>query len=146
MSGYRVNQALGQSSERRPKRYYISVFEPPLIVVILYLVLCAVAGMAIGALSGWLISLITKCGPKVFLRNIFLGSFGFLAGFIGCIFMPWPTNTVVEHLEGGGTVASTMSRYQHPERVAIVMAVLLPLLHELYRFKRARPTDVQSPE
>jgi hypothetical protein len=46
--------------------------------------------------------------------------------------------TVVDHLEGGGTVATTMSRYQHPERVGIVMAVLLPLLYELYRFKRAR--------
>jgi hypothetical protein len=52
--------------------------------------------------------------------------------------MPWPSNTVVERLEGGGTVTSTMPRYQHPERVAIVMAVLLPLLHELYRLKRAR--------
>jgi hypothetical protein len=122
------------------------VFQPPLIVVVFFLVLYAIAGMAIGALSGWLISLITKCGPKGVLRDMFLGSFGFLAGFIGCTFMPWPTNTIVEHLEGGGTVVSTMSRYQHPERVAIVMAVLLPLLHELYRFKRVRTTDIESPD
>jgi len=117
------------------------VFQPPFIVVIFYFALYAVAGMAIGAFSGWVISLLTKCGPKGLLRDIFLGSFGFLAGFIGCIFMPWPSNTVVEHLDGGGTVASTMSRYQHPERVAILMAVLLPLLHELYRLKQARPPD-----
>jgi hypothetical protein len=114
------------------------VFQTPFILVILYIVLYAVAGMAIGALSGWLISSITKCGSKGFFRDMFLGSFGFLAGYVGCIFMPWPSNTLVEHLEGGGTVASTMSRYQHPERVAIAMAILLPLLHELYRFKRAR--------
>jgi hypothetical protein len=134
-----------QSSEHRPKRYYVRVFRPPLIVVVFFLVLYAIAGMAIGALSGWLISLIIKSGPKGFLKNIFLGSFGFLAGFIGCTFMPWRTNTIVEHLEGGGTVETTMARYQHPERVAIVMAVLLPLLHELYRFKRTQPTDMQSP-
>jgi len=114
------------------------VFPVPLILVVFWLVLCAIAGMAIGVLSGWLTSLITKCGPKGVFRNIFLGSLGFLAGFIGCMLIPWPSNTVVEHLEGGGTVATTMSRYQHPERVAIVMAVLLPLLHEVYRFKRAR--------
>ena len=114
--------------------------------MILFLVIYAVAGMAIGALSGWLVSLITKCGPKGFLRDMFLGSFGFLAGFVGCIFMPWPTNTVVKHLAGGGTLETTMASYQHPERVAIVMAVLLPLLHELYRIKRARTADIQSPD
>ena len=108
------------------------------IVVIFYLIVYALAGMALGALSGWLASLITKCGRQGIVKDVFLGSFGYLAGFIGCIFMPWPRNTVVEQLEGGGSVATTMNTYQHPERVAIVMAVLLPLLHELYRFKRTR--------
>lgn len=105
--------------------------------MIFALVLCAIAGMAIGALSGWLASLITKCGPKGVFRNIFLGTLGSLLGFLGCMFIPWPSNTVVERLEGGGTVDTTMASYQHPERVAIVMAVLLPLVHELYWFKRA---------
>ena len=95
--------------------------------------------MAIGALIGWLAASITKRGPqKGILQDAFLGSFGFLAGFIGCIFMPWPRNTVVKDLGGGGSVATTMNTYQHPERVATVIAVLLPLLYELYRFKRAR--------
>lgn len=110
----------------------------PFAFVIIGLILCAIAGMAIGALSGWLISLVTKCGPKGVLRDAFLGSFGFLAGYIGCIFMPWPRNTVVERLAGGGTVATTVNTYQHPARIAIVVGVLLPLLHELYRFKRGR--------
>ena len=114
------------------------MFPVPPTLVVIRLVLYAIAGMAIGALSGWLVSLITKCGPKGALRDAFLGSFGFLAGLIGCIFVPWPTNTVVEQLEGGGSVATTMNTYQHPERVAIVVAVLLPLLHEVYRFRRAR--------
>jgi uncharacterized membrane protein YeaQ/YmgE (transglycosylase-associated protein family) len=115
------------------------VFPVAPFVVIIGLVLYAIAGMAIGALIGWLAASITKRGPqKGILQDAFLGSFGFLAGFIGCIFMPWPRNTVVKDLGGGGSVATTMNTYQHPERVATVIAVLLPLLYELYRFKRAR--------
>ena len=125
-------------SDQRGRRYHIPVFPVPVTFVIFALVLCATAGMAIGALSGFLTSLVTKCGPKGVFRNIFLGSLGFLVGFIGCILVPWPSNTLVEPLEGGGTVATTMARYQHPERVAIVVAVLLPVLHEMYRFKRVR--------
>jgi len=96
----------------------------------------AIVGMAIGALTGWLVSLMTKCGPRGVWNDLFLGSFGFLTGILGSIYMPWPRNTVYEKFDSGATMASTMNRYQHPERVAIVMAVLLPLLHELYRFKR----------
>jgi hypothetical protein len=107
-------------------------------VFVIYFAVYTVAGMAIGALTGWLASLVTKSGPKWILKDALLGSIAFLVGFIGCMFIPWPSNRVVEHLEGGGTVASTMSRYQHPEWVAIVMAVLLPLLHEVYRFTQAR--------
>ena len=114
------------------------MFPVPPIVVVLALVLLAIAGMAVGALSGWLTSLITKCGQKGVLRDSFLGSLGFLVGFIGSVYMPWPHNTVVEQLKGGGTVATTISRYQHPYRVAVVMAVLLPLLHELSRRKKAQ--------
>lgn len=114
------------------------LFPVTLIGVVLTLVVYVVAGMAIGALTGWLASLTTKCGPKGIFKDVFLGLFGYFAGFIGCIVMPWPTNTIVENLPGGGSFSSTSNRYQHPERVAIVMAILLPLLHELYRLKRAR--------
>lgn len=54
--------------------------------------------------------------------------------------MPWPRNTISYQTKEGVLVTSTMNTYQHPERVAIVVAVLLPLLHELYRLKRARTT------
>jgi len=94
--------------------------------------------MVIGALTGWLFSLATKRALQGILKDAFLGALGFLAGFIGCILVPWPRNTVVEHLSGGGTVSTTMDRYQPPERVAVVVAVLLPLLNELYRLRRAR--------
>ena len=137
-SGKPQTHVFGDEIDHRRKRYYIRVFPVSPIVVAFYLIVFAIVGMAIGAVSGWLASLITKCGQQGILKDAFLGSFGYLAGFVGCIFMPWPENTVVEDLGGGGSVATTMNQYQHPERVAIVIAVLLPLLHELYRFKRTR--------
>ena len=71
-------------------------------------------------------------------KDAFLGGVGFFVGYIGCAYLPWPKNTVVEVLKGGGSVTTTMNRYQHPARVAVVVAVLLPLLHEIYRYKRTR--------
>jgi H+/Cl- antiporter ClcA len=108
------------------------------IISIVFLVLYAIAGMVIGALGGWLVSLATKCGPRGVRKDSLLGSFGFLAGFIGTIFMPWHENTISKRLEGGILMTSTMNTYQHPERVAVVFALLLPLLHELYRLRRER--------
>jgi uncharacterized membrane protein YeaQ/YmgE (transglycosylase-associated protein family) len=107
-------------------------------VTTLFLITYAIVGMAIGILSGWVTSLITKRGRNGVWKNAVLGSFGFLAGFFGCIFVPWPRNTIVERLSGGGSVATTMNTYQHPERIAIVVAILLPLVNEVYRLKRAR--------
>jgi MFS family permease len=107
-------------------------------IVICYLIAYVIAGMAIGVASGLLASLITRCRPRVLSASALLGSFGFLAGFLLSAFVPWPTNTVVEHLESGGSVSTTVDRYQHPERVAIVLSVFLPLLYELRRLRRAR--------
>ena len=110
----------------------------PPIVNIAFFLFYAVLGMAIGALAGWITSLGTRFTPRRLWRDALLGSVGFLAGFIGTIFMPWHENTVTEQLEGGGTVTTTMAMYQHPVRIAIIASVILPLLYELYRFKRSR--------
>jgi hypothetical protein len=86
----------------------------------------------------WLISRLRMGNQQNILNDALLGSLGYVAGFFSSIFMPWPRNIVITRLPGGGTVATTMSRYQHPERVAIVIAVLLPLLYELSRRKNRR--------
>jgi hypothetical protein len=115
-------------------------------VVIFFLVLCGLAGVGIGVLTGWLVALATRCATQYgVLKNGLLGSLGSLAGFIGCIVMPWPRNTVVESLEGGGWVATTTSKYQHPEHVAVALAILLPLFHELYRWaeEQTRAIDIK---
>lgn len=111
------------------------MFPVPWFVVVLYLVAYAVAGMAVDALTGWLASVLTRVGRKKLLNDAFFGAFGYLAGYIICALAPWPRNTVIEQLPGGGTVATTLNSYQHPERVAIVLAIFFPLLYELLRRK-----------
>jgi uncharacterized membrane protein YeaQ/YmgE (transglycosylase-associated protein family) len=123
----------------------LGVFPVPNIVVVIVLISFAIAGMAIGALTGWVSSSLARRAPRGVFRDSVLGLVGFLVGYYGCLFMPWPRNTVVERLDGGGSVATTMNTYQHPERVAVVMSILLPLLHQLYQFRRAR-TETPTPQ
>jgi hypothetical protein len=44
-----------------------------------------------------------------------------------------PVPTISHELPGGTKVTSTMNSYQHPERVAAVVAVILPLIYEISR-------------
>ena len=118
------------------------MFPLPWPIVVFYLLAYALAGMTIGVLTGWLISRMTGSKTRTLLKDGFLGSFGYLAGIFGCLFMPWPRNTISYRLEGGTVVTSTMNTYQHPERVAFVVAILLPLLNELYRWRKAKRSSV----
>jgi NADH:ubiquinone oxidoreductase subunit 4 (subunit M) len=108
------------------------------IITIAYLALCALAGMAIGGISGFLTSLFIKTGSQRVLRDALIGSIGFLAGLIGSVYFPWHQNTISYQMKGGTQVTSTTNFYQHPERVAVVIAILLPLSYELNRFRRIR--------
>lgn len=113
------------------------MFPTPWPVVALYLVAYAIVGMTIGVITGWLVSLLTRSGRRKLLNDAILGTLGYLAGFFACIFVHWPRNTITYRLEGDTQVSSTMNTYQHPERVAIVTAIVLPLLYELYRLRKA---------
>jgi MFS family permease len=113
------------------------LFFSPILAIIL-LVLYGMGGAAIGVLSGWIVSLVTKCGPRGIGWDALLGFVGFVVGFIGTGLMPWHQNTITYQLDGGGTSTSTANTYQYPERVAVVVAILLPLLFELCRFWRRR--------
>ena len=90
--------------------------------------------MAIGAITGWLSSLILKNGTGGVIRDSFLGALGYLAGFYGCIFMPWPRSTSSEGFAG----AMRLTMNLHSERVSVVVAIVLPMLHEWYRSRRKR--------
>jgi hypothetical protein len=111
-------------------------------IVVIFAMVHAVAGMGIGAIIGWLVSQRTKSGRYGVLKDALLGCLGYVTGFVLCVLMPWPENTVVEQLDGGGSVATTMSSYQHPFRVAVAFAVLFPLLREIYLWKKRRDVSL----
>ena len=111
-------------------------------VAIASLLIFALLGSGIGAVTGWLVALITRSRPAALLKDGVLGSLGFLAGFFAAALMPWPRNTITYPLGSGTIAASTMNRYQHPERVAIFLAILLPLLNELYRWRKRQTTSL----
>ncbi len=104
----------------------------PPIVTVAFVVLYAFAGALIGMLSGWLAALALRSRCRLTMDAV-LGAAGFLLGGIFVILMPWHTNTISYELSGGTKVTSTMDRYQHPERVAMVVAVVLPLIYEIWR-------------
>jgi hypothetical protein len=99
-----------------------------------FFVVMAILGMAIGAVTGWLSSLVLKSGTGGVIKDSFLGAFGYLAGFYGCILMPWPRNTSSEGLAG----AMRLTMNLHSERISVVVAIVLPVLHEWYRSRRQR--------
>jgi hypothetical protein len=98
-------------------------------IVALALLLHALAGMAIGALTGWAVCLVAKIRPRALVADSFLGTFGYFAGFTGCVLV-WPKNAI------------TYGTGPNPEWAAVVGAALLPLLNELYRRKTRRNTSL----
>jgi uncharacterized membrane protein (DUF485 family) len=56
------------------------MFSVPPILGFIFLVVYAAFGLAIAVLSGWLSSPIMKTGLGGLTKDLFLGSFGFLAG------------------------------------------------------------------
>lgn len=112
------------------------------IITLIFLIMDAVAGMAIGILSGWLTSFITRTRSKRLLTDGLIGAGGFLAGLIGVVFMPWHRNTISYHLSGGTLVTSTANVYQHPERIAVIVAIILPSLYELIRWRQLRRSGI----
>ena len=107
-------------------------------VVVMNVLAFAFVGVAIGSVTGWFVCRAANGGRPALLKDALLGSFGYIFAFIVCALMPWPENTVVEQLPGGGSVATTMNSYQHPHRVATVLAILFPLLLELYRWRKRK--------
>ena len=91
-------------------------------IVALFLLLHALAGMAIGAVSGWAVCLIGRIRPRALLVDGVIGTLGYLASFTGCVLV-WPKNTM------------TYGTGPNAEWAAVVGAALLPLLYELYRRK-----------
>ena len=96
-------------------------FSWPLSVI--FLLMHALAGMVVGALTGWLVCLVAKVRPRALVADGILGIFGYFAGFVGCVLV-WPKNTI------------TYGTGPNPQWAAVLVGALLPLLNELYRKTR----------
>jgi hypothetical protein len=113
-------------------------------IVVVFALLYSAASLAAGAVCGLLVSLLSKGHRSKLRLDAFCGLLGFWGGFFGAISMPWHRNTITERLDGGGTVTTTMNSYQHPFRIAVVFAVLFPILYEVYRLRRETKTSTHS--
>jgi hypothetical protein len=113
------------------------------VIVALFFVFYALMGAVAGALAGVVLCLALRIETHGVWKDSLLGSLGFVLGFIACALMPWPKNTISYYVDGT-RVSSTMNRFQHPYAVALTLAVLLPLVHELYRRLRLKPLGEQG--
>jgi H+/Cl- antiporter ClcA len=96
--------------------------------------------MVVGTLAGMLASLFLtrKFRPRDIVLDGILAAIGFPLTFGGILLIPW--RTTINYHEGGTIVTSTMNHPQHPDLVAYAVAILLPVLHQLYCLK----TNVRS--
>ena len=101
----------------------------------IFALLYGVAGALLGSLSGWITAFVLRIRCRLIMDGA-LGAAGFLLGGVVASVMPWHTNTITYELSGGTKVTSTMNSYQHPNRVAVVVAVALPVLYEFWRKRR----------
>jgi hypothetical protein len=111
-------------------------------LVVAYSLAYLLIGFVVGASTGYLTALLARNRPATLLTDGLFGSVGFWAGFLVTALIPWPYNTVIRHLNGGGTVATSTNSYQHPERVAVILAILLPLFNELSRLRKKKSTKL----
>jgi hypothetical protein len=113
------------------------VFTPPLSLTFLILS-AAFIGMVVGALTGLVASLVLRV--KIQFRDIvidgLLGALSFPLAFECILLIPW-RNTITYRV-GTTLVTSTMNHYQHPDLVAYSAAILLPILHEIRRFRNIK--------
>jgi hypothetical protein len=95
----------------------------------------AVVGLAIGAILGMILRLLTKRPLGGAIVSGILGAVGFVGGAVGTSLVPWRLNTVTYRM-GDTIVTTTTKRYPHPYQIAFVLAVFLSLLWEAFSMKR----------
>ncbi len=116
-------------------------------VLIRLIVSAAVVGGAIGAGLGVALCVFAKRSQldRGVLIDALLGAIGFAGTRIVIALTPIQSETITRHV-GNAIVTTTMRRYQYPNRIAFPLAVLLPLLYELFMFKRRNLKGPRSAE
>jgi len=113
-------------------------------VLIRLIVSAAVVGGAIGAGLGVAFCVFTKQSQfdRSVLIDALLGAIGFAGTRIVFALAPIHGETITRHV-GNAIVTTTMKRYQYPNRIAFPLAVLLPLLYELFVFKKFKGPSIR---
>jgi len=110
----------------------------PHFLLIFFILSTALVGLSVGAVMGASACLLLRLSFRF--RDIvvdgILGAVGCFIGWFAIFSIPW-RNTITYYV-GSTLVTSTMEHYQHGELVACIAAMLLPILHELRRFKKLR--------
>jgi hypothetical protein len=92
----------------------------------------ALVGICVGALTGMLLTLVWR-RQAIILLDALLGATGFIGGVYAMEHIPWTPTTVSQRV-GDAIVTTTRFHYQHPYRIGLVLAVVLPLIFEMIRF------------
>jgi len=103
-----------------------------------YFLILAFVGASAGLFIGLLVSYISKITVRGFVTDALLGLFGAVGALLFCLFAPWPRDTVTYRVNGAVETTTTIG-YRHPERIALLVAIALPAVRELYYFLRYRP-------
>jgi hypothetical protein len=98
-------------------------------------------GLATGAFTGLFASRMLRLPPgfRSILIDALLGAVIFPLSFEIVWRIPWRNTTTARM---GDTIVTTIStHYQHPGEIAFGLAVLLPLVHEMIRYRLARKSE-----
>jgi DMSO reductase anchor subunit len=107
----------------------------PSVVVFGYIVI-AFVGAVLGTGSGMLLWAILKHRTHWGVTDALLGAIGAVLTVTACAIVPLPRNTVSRSVGPGLTVETALNRFQHPYIAAIIVALALPALRQLFVIKR----------
>jgi hypothetical protein len=113
-------------------------------IVVFSMVAVSLIGAVLGVLSGLLSSLILKLSLRGTWKDAVLGAVAVPIGFALVFITPWPENTARRPIGGGVEMTETTRMFPHPLLFAYILAAILPVLRNLYRFRRARGTGVAT--
>ena len=113
------------------------MFDQPLSLVPA-IILALACGLAVGFFTGILASRMLRLPLRArsILIDALLGALIFPLTFELVWLIPWRTTST--YRTGETVVTSISTHYSHPGRIAVGMAILLPLLHEVIRFRLAK--------
>jgi hypothetical protein len=110
---------------------------PFLIVALVFLFVGILACGVLGAAIAYCAARIQQRQVVGWCKDAVLSVSGLLAGIYFGLHIVHPT-TISYTLESGASVTETQRFYRHPEYIGYALAILLPMVYELYRFWTVR--------